>query len=149
MSDLQEYSKIGRVNWSLSRRQDLLNQVQRLASSLNIVGDVGYSCETAEYFAQEHIQTRIKRYNIELQQLKDTENTNSIESIFPFKQYFPALNFTGTCIYLRISVLNPVGDIHHDELVANDSIESIQNMFVELTEYRSSIPSYMFLKLYL
>lgn len=95
LRDFYEYSKIGRVNWCLSRRQELLTQVQRLASSLNIVGDVGSSCETATYFEIEHIHTRIKKFNVELQNLKTSAEAISVGEIFPFSNYFTELKFTG------------------------------------------------------
>jgi len=72
----EDFSKYGRVNHMLvrdlsftinnllmrhfeqQRRIDLLNEVGRLASSLNILEDVSYTCETATIFYQQHIVTR-------------------------------------------------------------------------------------------
>lgn len=42
--------RYGRVNYVLSKRLDLLTQVQKLQESLGVPGDVAYTCETAGYF---------------------------------------------------------------------------------------------------
>jgi intron-binding protein aquarius len=104
-----QYSKVGRVNWSLSRRQELLSQVQNLSSSLSIAGDVGYSCETANYFHMEHIQPRLRKYQLDLAASKagqhgDMELVGIIENLFPFRQYFSSVEFTGH-FFLHASLL--------------------------------------------
>lgn len=81
----EDFSKQGRVNWSLTRRLQLLGHVQRLAVSLNIPGDVGYTCETAEYFNLEFIQSRIEKFYIDIKSITDA---SSIEILFPFSSYF-------------------------------------------------------------
>jgi intron-binding protein aquarius len=58
----KDFSKYGRVNYALERRSVLLQEVQRLAVSLGIPGDVGYTCETAEYFELYHITSKIEVY---------------------------------------------------------------------------------------
>lgn len=60
------FSKQGRVNWSLTRRLQLLAQVQRLSTSIHVVGDVGSSCETAAYFHLQYIQSRIEKFYIDV-----------------------------------------------------------------------------------
>ena len=60
------FSKQGRVNWSLTRRLQLLAQVQRLSTSIQVVGDVGSSCETAAYFHLQYIQSRIEKFYIDV-----------------------------------------------------------------------------------
>lgn len=52
----RDFSKFGRVNYTLGRRQELLSEVQRLADSLAIgSGDVGYTCEGAAFFHLYHV----------------------------------------------------------------------------------------------
>jgi hypothetical protein len=52
----RDFSKFGRVNYTLGRRQELLAEVQRLADSLAIgSGDVGYTCEGAAFFHLYHV----------------------------------------------------------------------------------------------
>ena len=42
--------RYGRVNFVLAQRLELLQEVARLQDSLNVPGDVSYTCETAGYF---------------------------------------------------------------------------------------------------
>lgn len=58
----RDFSKWGRVAHALARRSVLLGEVQRLAASLGVPGDVGYTCETAEYFALYHVTSRIEAF---------------------------------------------------------------------------------------
>jgi hypothetical protein len=62
----EAFSKQGRVNWSLSRRLQLLAQVQRLGASLGVAGDSGSTCETAAYFRLQHVQARVEKFRIEV-----------------------------------------------------------------------------------
>lgn len=78
--DQEHFSKQGRVSWSLQRRLDLLAEVQRLAVSIGVPGDVGYSCETAEYFYREHVHPRM----LMVQQ----EFKGKSAEAFPFKEFF-------------------------------------------------------------
>jgi intron-binding protein aquarius len=89
------FSKQGRVNWSLQRRVDMLAEVQRLASSLGVVGDVGYSCETAAHFCKE-VARRIDKF-------RSTAHTaeTAVASVFPFTDFFNDVSdslFTGTAV---------------------------------------------------
>ena len=73
LETLKDFSKYGRVNYFLAKRIELLAEVNRLAAryardtfgfsfsslrSLNIVGDFGYTCETASYFYSFHLVPR-------------------------------------------------------------------------------------------
>lgn len=42
--------RYGRVNYVLARRLELLREVARLQESLDVPGDVSYTCETAGHF---------------------------------------------------------------------------------------------------
>ncbi|KAJ1438592.1 hypothetical protein B484DRAFT_201589, partial [Ochromonadaceae sp. CCMP2298] len=61
----EAFSKQGRVNWSLSRRLQLLAQVQRLGASLGVAGDAGATCETAAYFRLQHVQARVEKFRLD------------------------------------------------------------------------------------
>ncbi|XAR61582.1 hypothetical protein NMG60_11016040 [Bertholletia excelsa] len=50
-----DFSRQGRVNAMLVRRLELLSEVERLARSLQLPEDVGYTCETAGYFWLLHV----------------------------------------------------------------------------------------------
>lgn len=54
----KDFSKWGRVNYMLSLRVQQLAEVERLATSLNVAGDVGYTCETAAHFYLFHVLAR-------------------------------------------------------------------------------------------
>jgi len=45
-----DYSRYGRVNYVLSKRLELLKEVERFQQSLGVAGDVAYTCETAGHF---------------------------------------------------------------------------------------------------
>lgn len=94
----EAFSKQGRVNWSLSRRLQLLALVQRLSSSLGVVGDHGATCEVAAYFHLDHVQARIEKFEIEVKKQEEfsrakkgaveESSLRSVEQLFPFKIYF-------------------------------------------------------------
>ena len=71
----------------------MLSLILTFYSLLGVLGDVGCSCETAEYFYLEQIQSRVEKFNIDVTTLikgdkfKDYSCFN-IEQIFPFKKYF-------------------------------------------------------------
>ena len=57
-----DFTKAGRVQAMLDRRAACLSEVERLGKSLDIQGDVGYTCETASFFFAHHIKARIDTY---------------------------------------------------------------------------------------
>jgi intron-binding protein aquarius len=118
ISDDEQISRSGRVNWSLERRMELLGEVQRLAASLGCAGDVGYSCETAGYFYVEHIKSRIERFK------------NGGHAAFPFTAFFQQQQATsGKQLF--------TGEASHDEEVAAGCIRFIDKIFSDLASYRA------------
>lgn len=103
------FSKQGRVNWSLARRLQLLGQVTRLASSLQLPGDVGHSCETAAYFFTAQIKPRIEAF----------QSSNGAEP-FPFQNFFA-----------------DVPDLSKDPKALQGCIQYVMNIFTELEDYRA------------
>ena len=126
----EKFNKEGRVNWSLTRRIQLLSQVQTLGESLNVNGDVGYTCETAEYFYKKHILSRIEKFEKLFPEVDSTENTATsgftIPSLFPFHNYFQDVPET---------LFN--NNYQHDLIVAKGCFRHIQKIFNELSEYRA------------
>lgn len=116
----EEFSKQGRVNWSLARRQELLGVVQRLAESLNITGDVGYSCETSSYFYVDHIQPRLKKFDMVVAQ------GSKVSASFPFFGYFSDV---------AEGLFSGVED--SDEEVARGCFRHVNKIFEELADYRA------------
>ncbi|KAI9723064.1 MAG: hypothetical protein M1828_004312 [Chrysothrix sp. TS-e1954] len=81
------YSKFGRVESFLEKGSYLLSEVNRLATSLDVPGAHGSSCETAEYFNAVHIVpmwTRFWTYA----DLDNTTDPAAIVASFPFHAFF-------------------------------------------------------------
>ncbi|KAH6598803.1 hypothetical protein BASA61_002789 [Batrachochytrium salamandrivorans] len=77
--------KLGRINHLLSRRSELLSQVDHLAKSLGIEGEHGSSCETAQYFFSFHV---IPLWAEFFESVKSFSLTTSIMNQFPFSKFF-------------------------------------------------------------
>lgn len=114
---LEDFSRTGRVNYSLSRRLQLLQQIQYLARSLEIVGDVGSTCETADYFQLEHIKPRIDQF---YQNIKSRE----VEDVFPFNSFFNSSGAPESVTKCK------------DLKAAEKCFELIDGLFTELKEFR-------------
>nr|VDD15377.1 unnamed protein product [Brassica rapa] len=81
-----DFSRQGRVNAMLVRRLELLSEVERLARSLQLPEDVGYTCETAGYFWLLHVYSR---WELFLAACAGNENNPSfVQDRFPFKEFF-------------------------------------------------------------
>ena len=66
----KDFSKYGRVNYVLAHRLELLEEVGRLQQSLDVLGDVTYTCETAGHFYLHQILARWESYHLKLAKLK-------------------------------------------------------------------------------
>ncbi|KPP67951.1 Intron-binding protein aquarius-like [Scleropages formosus] len=58
----KDFSRYGRVNYVLARRLELLREVARLQESLDVPGDVSYTCETAGHFYLYQVMSRWEEY---------------------------------------------------------------------------------------
>ncbi|KAF2322471.1 hypothetical protein GH714_017205 [Hevea brasiliensis] len=81
-----DFSRQGRVNAMLVRRLELLNEVERLARSLQLPEDVGYTCETAGYFWLLHVYSRWEQFLAACEDNKD--KPTFVQDRFPFKEFF-------------------------------------------------------------
>jgi intron-binding protein aquarius len=81
----EAYSRAGRVNAMLTRRLELLSEVERLARSLDINESVAYTCETAAHFWLLHVLSRWERFMATIQQ---QAGFGTVEEHFPFKTFF-------------------------------------------------------------
>ncbi|GAA0161608.1 RNA helicase [Lithospermum erythrorhizon] len=91
-----DFSRQGRVNAMLVRRLELLSEVGRLARSLKLPEDVGYTCETAGYFWLLHVYSRWEQFLASCAENKD--KPTFVKDRFPFKEFFsdtPQAVFTG------------------------------------------------------
>jgi len=118
----EEFTKQGRVNWSLARRIQLLSQVQRLGESLGVIGDVGYTCETAEYFYADKIKSLIEKFEVDSRSITDTTD---IAPLFPFSEYFSDTPEPLFC-----------GDLSTDLESVRGCFKHITKLFQELQDLR-------------
>lgn len=50
--------------------------------------DVGYTCETAEYFQLYHVTSRIEQFEAELQRGVQSKEAFAVKELFPFMKFF-------------------------------------------------------------
>ncbi|KNE56581.1 hypothetical protein AMAG_02376 [Allomyces macrogynus ATCC 38327] len=86
-----EYDQYGRVTHFMTRRAALLEQVQILATSLQVPGDHAFSCETAAAFFKVHIDPRWAAY-----ERAPKATTADVAAAFPFLAFFQHLHETTT-----------------------------------------------------
>lgn len=120
-----DFSRQGRVNAMLVRRLELLSEVERLARSLQLPEDVGYTCETAGYFWLLHVYSRWERFLADCTVNK--EKPTYVQDRFPFKEFFtntPKPVFTGQ-------------SFEKDMRAAKGCFRHLKTMFGELEECRA------------
>ena len=66
----KDFSRYGRVNYVLAQRLEILQEVGRLQSSLDVAGDMAYTCETAGYFYLYQILARWEEFLSKIRKLK-------------------------------------------------------------------------------
>ncbi|XP_021693013.1 intron-binding protein aquarius [Aedes aegypti] len=123
----KDYSRYGRVNYVLSKRIDLLGQVQRLQDSLGVVGDVAYTCETAGHFYLYQIIARWEKFLSEFEESKEYKNAAAFEEEFPFTKFFhdaPQPLFHGSTFEENMEI-------------ARSCYRYISHIFTELEEFRA------------
>ncbi|KAH0743115.1 hypothetical protein KY290_031108 [Solanum tuberosum] len=123
-SDL-DFSSHGRVNAMLVRRLELFSEVERLARSLRLPEDVGYTCETAGYFWLLHVYSRWEQFLAAC--TAEQDNPTIVQDKFPFKEFFsdtPQPVFTGQ-------------SFGKDMRSAKGCFRHLKTMFQELEECRA------------
>jgi intron-binding protein aquarius len=85
LSTTKDFSKFGRVRHMLARRDTLLADVQRLATSLQAVGAVANTCATALTF---HKHVVVKRWQQFLQIAQQFDTVEAVANVFPFSAFF-------------------------------------------------------------
>uniref|UniRef100_A0A182QEI5 RNA helicase aquarius n=1 Tax=Anopheles farauti TaxID=69004 RepID=A0A182QEI5_9DIPT len=125
----KDYSRYGRVNYVLSKRIDLLGQVQRLQESLGVSGDVAYTCETAGHFYLYHVVARWEKFLSEFEREDDVgaPSREQFEEHFPFVRFFkdaPQPLFGGATYEENMDI-------------ARSCFRYISHMFAELEEFRA------------
>ncbi|CAN6486638.1 unnamed protein product [Victoria cruziana] len=120
-----EFSRQGRVNAMLVRRMELLSEVERLARSLKLPEDAGYTCETAGYFWLLHVYSRWEQFLDACEHNKD--NLTFVKDRFPFQEFFsdtPQPVFSGESFERDMNAA--MGCFHH-----------LTTMFQELEECKA------------
>ncbi|KAF3427637.1 hypothetical protein E2986_08383 [Frieseomelitta varia] len=127
----KDFSRYGRVNYVLAKRLDLLMEVQRLQESLNVKGDVAYTCETAGHFFMYQILTRWERFETRIKQRQGTGNNVPpafiIDEEFPFHKFF---DNAPKPLFKRNSY-------EEDLEIACSCFRYIERIFAQLEEFRA------------
>lgn len=122
----QDFGRDGRVDYTLGRRMQLLEEVKRLAESLGVSGDgPSATCEAAHHFQLQHMQAAIERYRLAL---RDDGAADAVKKHFPFSTFFSTA---------------PGWPLLHgedraaDEEVAEGCFRHLHAVFEELADYRA------------
>ena len=122
-----DFTKQGRVQYTLARRELLLKDVQLLSESLGVGskssrgpnGESSYTCETAGLFNKYHIQARMQLYCESLSSSGEKKKVH--EEAFPFAKF-----------------CEEKGDeVPGDKKAAEAYFDSLQKMFDELKDFRA------------
>lgn len=124
----KDFSRYGRVNYVLAKRLDLLMEVQRLQESLDVKGDVAYTCETAGHFFMYQVLARWERFNGRIKQRSGKNPSPTIVSDeFPFHKFF---DNAPQPLFKRKS-------FDEDMEVAQGCFRYVERMFAQLEEFRA------------
>uniref|UniRef100_A0A915BBL4 Intron-binding protein aquarius n=2 Tax=Parascaris univalens TaxID=6257 RepID=A0A915BBL4_PARUN len=125
----KDFSRYGRVNYVLKTRLELLKEVEKLQRSLDVSGDVAYTCETAGHFFLYQVFARWEKFESDV--ARSAHNTNprpqSVAENFPFWKYFedvPPPLFKGA-------------SFDEDWEIAEGCWRYIRSIFTQLEEFRS------------
>ncbi|XP_063040700.1 RNA helicase aquarius isoform X2 [Engraulis encrasicolus] len=124
----KDFSRYGRVNYVLARRLELLKEVARLQESLDVPGDVSYTCETAGHFFLYQVISRWEEYMSKVKPKGGREvGVELVASLFPFPKYFhnaPQPLFHGH-------------SYEEDMDIAEGCFRHIKKIFTQLEEFRA------------
>ncbi|KAJ3647426.1 hypothetical protein Zmor_019305 [Zophobas morio] len=123
----KDFSRYGRVNYVLAKRLDLLMEVQKLQESLEVKGDVAYTCETAGHFYLYQILSRWENYqSIVRPKRQQVVAIEKVNSDFPFHKFFA-----------DAQPLFKAKSFDEDLEVAESCFRYIEHIFKELEEFRA------------
>lgn len=125
----KDFSRYGRVNYVLSQRLELLKKVKKLQDSLNVGGDVSYTCETAGHFYLYEIIARWEKF---ISDLEKADVSDSMASEF-FANDFPFTNFFNDAAQPLFA-----GSTFKENFeIAQSCYRYIDHIFTELEEFRA------------
>jgi intron-binding protein aquarius len=121
----EDMGRYGRVDFILAERIKLLDEVRRLASTLDDVNaDVGQTCETAGHFFTYHVSGCWEKFK---RAIKGKSDAPVIAEHFPFHAFFenaPQPLFSGA-------------DFAVDMVAAKGCMRYIEDIFTQLKEFRA------------
>uniref|UniRef100_A0A7N6C3Y8 RNA helicase aquarius n=1 Tax=Anabas testudineus TaxID=64144 RepID=A0A7N6C3Y8_ANATE len=124
----KDFSRYGRVNYVLARRLELLREVARLQESLDVPGDVSYTCETAGHFYLYQVISRWEEYMSKIKPKQGkTVAVEAVATHFPFHKYFS-------------NAPQPVfkGQSYEEDMdIAEGCYRHIKKIFTQLEEFRA------------
>ncbi|CRK91492.1 CLUMA_CG005158, isoform A [Clunio marinus] len=124
----KDFSRYGRVNYVLSQRLELLKKVKKLQDSLDVTGDVSYTCETSGHFYLYEVIARWEKFLNDFESSRSDEITaEKFSSQFPFVKFFnapPQPLFNGTTFDENMEI-------------AKSCYRYIEHIFTELEEFRA------------
>ncbi|KAK6481299.1 RNA helicase aquarius-like isoform X2 [Huso huso] len=124
----KDFSRYGRVNYVLARRLELLREVGRLQESLNVPGDVSYTCETAGHFYLYQVMSRWEEYLSKVKTKPGKQvDVQDVSRHFPFHKYFS-------------NAPQPVfkeQSYEEDMDIAEGCFRHIKKIFTQLEEFRA------------
>ena len=132
----KDFSRYGRVNYVLGKRLELLDIVGKLQNSLEVNGDLAYTCETAGYFFLYQVVSRWEKFLSIVQPLrgdgepvaaKEVVPVDEIQKQFPFHRFFenaPQPLFKGS-------------SYTEDFAIAEGCWRYIDDIFTQLEEFRA------------
>ncbi|TRY75128.1 hypothetical protein TCAL_00660 [Tigriopus californicus] len=125
----KDFSRYGRVNYVLAKRLELLDEVSRLQKSLDVRGDVAYTCETSGYFFLYEILSRWEKYETALKTVsaQETQKLDTVAQLFPFSKFFDKAP----------QPLFKKKSLDEDRLIAESCWRYIQDIFTQLEEFRA------------
>ena len=124
----KDFSRYGRVNYVLSKRLELLDEVTRLKESLGVAGEMGASCETAGYFFLQHVLARWEKFlsQVHISPGK-TVGVSDINEKFPFHVFFSNAP----------QPLFKEKSYEEDLEIAHGCFRYLENIFTQLKEFRA------------
>uniref|UniRef100_A0A4W3HYW8 RNA helicase aquarius n=1 Tax=Callorhinchus milii TaxID=7868 RepID=A0A4W3HYW8_CALMI len=124
----KDFSRYGRVNYVLARRLELLREVGRLQESLEVHGDVSYTCETAGHFYLYQVMSRWEEYLSKVKAKSGTSgDVTAVSKLFPFHKYFA-------------NAPQPIfksQSYEEDMEIAEGCFRHINKIFTQLEEFRA------------
>uniref|UniRef100_A0A8D9DRA3 RNA helicase aquarius n=1 Tax=Cacopsylla melanoneura TaxID=428564 RepID=A0A8D9DRA3_9HEMI len=126
----KDFSRYGRVNYVLAKRLDLLQEVERLQKSLDVTGDVAYTCETAGHFFLYQVLARWEKF---LATVKPTGPKAKPVPIKTIRAEFPFAGFFDNAP----KPLFKEKTFEQDMETAEGCFRYIEKMFTQLEEFRA------------